>query len=102
MTPITSSPPGLPLSFRALIGTHSAERMPRLWTLLPLLKRWSAIALLESTPSVFLITWLMIVREAWILGWTGAPEPFMEPFIDPLESPSTATGREPWPDTGAD
>src|SRR5687768_9718880 len=53
-------------SRRALIGTHRAERIPRLWTLLPLLNRWSAIALLLSTPWPLSSTWLMIVREAWI------------------------------------
>jgi hypothetical protein len=57
MTPMISSPPpDLLVSLRALIGTHRAERMPRLWTLLPLLKRWSAMALVESTPSPFWMT----------------------------------------------
>src|SRR2546423_9218259 len=98
MTPIVSSPgvglaPGTggaerPLSLRALIGTHSAERMPRLCTLLPLLKRWSAIALVDSTPSPFWITWLMIVRDAWILGgWTPAEEP-PSTIPLPLEPPA--------------
>src|SRR4051794_30321076 len=77
---MTSSPTDLLLvSFRALIGAHRAERMPRLWTLLPLLKRWSAIALVDSTPSPFWMTWLMIVREAWILGCAA---PLESPFDD--------------------
>src|SRR3954462_3633612 len=59
-------------SLRALIGTHSVERMPRSWTLLLLLNRWSDMALLLRTPSPLRSTWLMIVRDAWILGAGGA------------------------------
>src|SRR5947199_6866247 len=69
MTPMTVLASGLvSSSLRALIGTHRAERIPRSWTLLPLLNRWSLMALLESTPSPVVMTWLMIVREAWIFG----------------------------------
>src|SRR5687767_13901421 len=80
--------PGFSSSLRARMGTHSVERMPRLWTLLLLLNRWSLIALPLSTPSPWVSTWLITVREAWILpaapsaeGWPllGAPAAVAEP-----------------------
>ena len=60
-----------PRACAALIGTHRALRMPRLWTLFPAENRRSAMALLESTPSPLLRTWLMMVREAWIFSDWG-------------------------------
>src|SRR2546428_14150815 len=71
-------------SLRALIGTHSVERIPKSWTLLLLLNRLSDMALLLSTPSPLRSTWLMIVRDAWILGAGGsAPAPAAPAAVSP-------------------